>query len=122
MRKIVEINPKTKNLSQNEKNTIIEKSQPVIRKLAHYSIYLVSGFFIMAFFSTFDIKQKKCIFFTITIGLLYAISDELHQGFSSGRTPRVFDVCVDTLGIITGSFIVIIYNQIKEKIKLKVKN
>ena len=40
-RKIVDIFPYTKNLSEKTKNKIVEKSQPIIRKGAHFSIYML---------------------------------------------------------------------------------
>lgn len=40
-RKLVDIFPYTKNLSEATKKKIVEKSQPIIRKLAHFSIYAV---------------------------------------------------------------------------------
>ena len=38
-RKIVDVFPYTKNLSEKTKNKIVEKSQPIIRNGAHLSIY-----------------------------------------------------------------------------------
>jgi VanZ family protein len=38
--------------------------------------------------------------FCLTI--LYAVSDELHQGFTLGRTPSVRDVFIDALGGLIG--------------------
>ena len=29
---------------------------------------------------------------------LYAASDEFHQRFTPGRTPSIYDVCIDTVG------------------------
>ena len=46
-RKIVDIFPYTKNLSEKTKNKIVEKSQPIIRKGAHFSIYMLVGILII---------------------------------------------------------------------------
>ena len=108
MREIVDINPKTKHLSEKEKNKIVEKSQPVIRKTAHFTIYMLFGIMVMGFCSTYDAKWNKRLVITILCGLIYAISDEIHQAITGGgRTPRIFDVCIDTIGTLTGSFIML---------------
>lgn len=51
-RKIVNVFPYTKNLSENTKNKIVEKFQQIIRKEAHFSIYTLVGILIMSFIST----------------------------------------------------------------------
>ena len=56
---------------------------------------------------------------TIVIGILYAISDEFHQSFSPGRTPKVTDVYIDTLGIILGVLLVILIRTFYKEIKKK---
>ena len=81
MRKIVNIFPYTKNLSEKTKTKIVEKSQPIIRKLAHFSIYTLVGILIMAFVSTYKLLLWKKFGISIFVGLIYAISDEFHQSF-----------------------------------------
>ena len=39
------------------------------------------------------------------IALVYAATDEFHQSFTPGRTPRVTDVMIDAVGAGIGSFI-----------------
>ena len=55
MKKIIDIFPYTKNLSESTKIKIVEKSQPIIRKLAHFSIYALVGILIMTFISTYKL-------------------------------------------------------------------
>ena len=81
MRRIVNIFPYTKNLSEKTKTKIVERSQPIIRKLAHFSIYMLVGVLIMAFVSTYKLLLWKKFGISIFVGLLYAISDEFHQSF-----------------------------------------
>ena len=88
----------------------IEMLQPFVRKLAHFTLYAVGGFLIYNFNSKSEkikkLEQKYNYInkYTITIifGIFYAITDEIHQIFIPGRDGRVFDVCVDTLGVIFG--------------------
>lgn len=98
--------------SKNEQ--IIRDTEKVIRKLAHYTIYTIGGILIINFANTTERTRKKQILYSIMFGILYAITDEIHQYFISNRSARVFDVCIDTLGIITG---ILIYSVIKKYIK-----
>jgi VanZ family protein len=47
---------------------------------------------------------------TAVIGMIYAATDEFHQGFVDGRSPKAMDVCIDTAGTFMGAlFIMIIW-------------
>lgn len=49
---------------------------------------------------------------------LYAMTDEFHQGFVAGRTPKVMDVMIDTAGAFAGTvFLVFIWFLIEIKQK-----
>lgn len=106
--KIIDIFPYTRNLSQDTKTKIVEKSQPIIRKLAHFSIYTVVGICIMGFISTYDVILLKKFLVSLVVGLIYAISDEYHQSFVPGREASIRDVCIDTAGVFMGIIIVLI--------------
>lgn len=76
----------------------------VVRKLAHFTEYAVLGFLLAGLchsIEKWNLPSKKS-HLVWGIGTLYAISDEFHQFFSEGRAPRLFDVCVDSVGIIAG--------------------
>lgn len=45
------------------------------------------------------------LFLVLLAGLLYAVSDELHQSFVPGRESSLFDVLADGLGIVLGAVI-----------------
>ena len=75
---------------------------PYVRKLAHFSIYAFAGIWEFLFLNTFNIKDEKKIVIGTIIGLLYAISDEIHQGFSPGRSPKIIDVIIDLEGNVFG--------------------
>ena len=118
-RKIVDVFPYTKNLSEKTKNKIVEKTQPIIRKGAHLSIYTLVGIFIMSFISTYKIHLKYKFLISILVGLVYASSDEIHQSFIPGRTASVIDVGIDTSGVLLGIILVLIiisvYKSLTEK-------
>lgn len=81
-----------------------------IRKMAHFSIYMILGFLILNALDNKDIK------FVLIICILYAISDEFHQSFVPGRGPQLKDVFIDTAGSICGIISYSILNNIKMKI------
>ena len=69
----------------------------------------------MALFSTYSINEKNKIIYTVIIGAIYAISDEFHQSFISGRSGQVSDVFLDTLGVTVGGlFILLIIKTVKK--------
>ena len=71
-----------------------------IRKLAHFTIFLLLGISIFLFISTFNINKKVLI--SILVCILFASLDEFHQVFSLGRSPLLLDILIDSLGSITG--------------------
>ena len=83
----------------------IESAEFYIRKLAHFSIYFLLGLSAFQMFSAYDHSKNKAFLFSILLCFLYACSDEFHQSFSSGRSPQVFDVFIDTMGAFISSFL-----------------
>lgn len=106
-----------KTIEENE--SLIEKTEKVIRKLAHYTIYTVGGFLIMNYAYTTNLKLKEKVLYSIAFGAGYAVTDELHQFFMPGRSARVFDVGIDTLGVITGIAIYVAIRKNIERLKDK---
>lgn len=104
---IVNLFSKIKNMDTALRMHYIEKLHPIIRKLAHFSIYCLVGFSVMGFWCTFDIKNKYKLLWSILIGVTYATSDEFHQSFIPGRGPSIRDVCIDSAGVLTGIFVMI---------------
>ena len=73
-------------------------------------IYHLTAFFFLNLFLLVSItkgktKNKTIIILAIILAILYAISDELHQYFVPGRTSTISDVLIDTIGILTATFI-----------------
>ncbi|MCI8471346.1 MAG: VanZ family protein [Clostridia bacterium] len=102
-----------------EKEESVGRTEKVIRKIAHFSIYTSLGFLLMAFVSTYALTQRKRILVSLSIGVLYAISDEIHQIFVPGRASQITDVMLDSMGILFGILVVLMILKIKQKIKNK---
>lgn len=75
------VNIVNKKDSKQIKEQKIKKTEPVIRKLAHFSIYMVVGFLMMCLMYTYKIQTKNKIIISLIVGFVYACSDEIHQLF-----------------------------------------
>ncbi len=124
LRKLIDTFPYTKGLSEETKLKLVEHGNPIIRKLAHFSIYALVGVWIMSFMSTFQTRLYKKWILSMLVGVSYAGLDEYHQGFVADRGPSLVDVGIDSLGVLTGIFIVLIiisvYKALKSDKKVKV--
>lgn len=105
-----------KEANTKEQTRMLNRTNAIIRKIAHFSIYTLLGLTIMGLMTKTKLKDKWRILITIGFGMLYAILDEFHQSFSPGRTPKVTDVYIDTLGVILGALLVILIRTVYKKI------
>lgn len=102
-----------KKLSIEEQEKLIEKVVFPVRKIAHLTEYLILGLLLISLLKEYVPLTNKTIIIAIILCMLYASSDEIHQLFSSGRSARVLDVIIDTIGSSIG---IIIYSTINNKI------
>lgn len=100
------------NKSIEENEALIQTFETIIRKLAHYTIYTIGGILIMNYAYTTDKSKKEKILYSIAFGISYAVTDELHQFFVPGRSARIFDVGIDTLGVTTGIVIYLVARKL----------
>ena len=95
--------------SNEEMLSLAEKIDYPIRKLVHLTEYTLLG---MAVASRRGCSLKRQYFATQIIGSLYASSDEIHQLFIHGRAGRISDVLIDSLGVLIGCGVFIIFYDI----------
>lgn len=82
-----------------EQSEIVKRYSFYISKTAHFLEYGILCYFCFLIF--FYLKKYYLRYIiSLIICLLYAFSDEYHQTFSSGRTPRALDVMIDFLGAV----------------------
>lgn len=106
---------------EQEKEQILSRIESVVRKIAHFSIYTVVGFLLMALFSTYKLEEMNRFSYSLIIGVVYASSDEIHQCFTPGRGPQVTDIIIDTMGVLLGILLVMLVIKIYKKIVSKDK-
>ena len=82
-------------------------SIPNIDKLVHFVEFSILGFLLIRAFlnSGLNISFTKMLILAIIIASLYACSDEWHQHFVHNRTPDIFDLITDFIGVNVGVFL-----------------
>ena len=98
---------------------MVDKIEPYVRKLAHFSEYGLCGVLFISLFSTYEWTDRRKVATSILIGVWYAIMDEIHQLMVPGRSGALKDVYIDSLGIATGVIGMLIVIKIFEIIKNK---
>ena len=73
-----------------------------IRKTAHFMEFLILGVLLSGTLLSFGIRPVFAFLFSWAAGALYALSDEWHQSFVSGRSSSLFDVLIDCAGVFFG--------------------
>ena len=126
--------PDYNNLSLLQQQEINDKIGFIIRKTAHFTEFSLLGFFLMLHLSTIShifgkIKNKTFFLFCISwfFGTFYAVTDEIHQSFVSGRYSSIKDVLIDSSGVLFGIMILIIFlpifiRRFKNKYTINISN
>ena len=87
-----------------------------IRKNAHFFTYLVLGILAMAAFRVSGVDTYKSIAWAISICIIYAAIDKIHQIFVPGRGAQFKDIIIDSAGAVVGIGIYLavgrIYNEV----------
>ena len=78
----------------------------ISHKLVHLLEYAILNFlFYRALVNGRKVWEPRIIWTSFLAAVLYGLSDELHQIFTPGRSPRVRDVLVDAMGSFLGIFL-----------------
>ncbi len=100
--KVTENIKQIQELEKEEREEALLKVEVFIRKLAHFSIYLLVGFVVMLLMEIYNMKLRNKILCSFGLGFLYATLDEIHQLFVPGRSGRITDVFIDSCGVVVG--------------------
>ena len=101
--------PHFKDMTSIEQSELLEAASFIIRKLAHFTIYLVLGIFAsltVISYRKFDILNRAAAAWLICV--FYSISDEIHQTFIDGRSGELRDVLIDSSGAFISVLIIFI--------------
>jgi len=72
----------------------------------HFIIFFFLAFFLLP--ALVKGKKESLIFIAIIIAIMYALLDEFHQLFVSGRVCAFSDFLIDSSGILLASFIYVV--------------
>jgi hypothetical protein len=117
------INPDYETLDEVQQKEYFDKVSFAVRKTGHFGEYAILALLWSALFITFpSVYSKRHGKFIILISvtllcMIYAITDEYHQGFVEGRSPKAFDVGIDTAGAFCGSMFLMIICMFADKKK-----
>lgn len=84
-------------------------------------LYHLIIFFLLSFFLSISIlkgKNKSFILLAISMAVLYALSDEIHQFLVPGRSCSLFDVFLDSFAILSASILyltTILYREVSPR-------
>lgn len=93
--------PSFEDLTSMQQEEIVESFQFIARKAAHVVAFAVLGFLsFLSFISYTKLRFFTRAFLSALISLMYAVSDEYHQRFVSGRSSELRDLLLDACGII----------------------
>lgn len=88
----------------------------IVRKTAHFTEYLILAVLAFFFISSYYVCMGAYVFSWI-FATVYAITDEVHQGFVAGRVAAALDVCVDSAGALFGVFLCYLVMRMRKKQK-----
>ena len=91
------------------------KAEPIVRKLAHFSEYAIGGVLMYLEVNTYEFKKKNKLLIASGLGIWYAALDEVHQLFVFARHGSIFDVLIDSFGVIVGVLITSIWIRKRNK-------
>jgi len=84
----------------------------MVRKLAHVGVYMVLFLLLVNALKQHISERKYMYTYAVFIGLLYAITDEIHQVFVPGRSGNVLDVLIDSMGLGIGLLLFELFVQV----------
>jgi VanZ family protein len=92
----------------------------IIKKTAHLTEYAIFAILIYRAIINTSLRAKNISGYTaIFLSMLYGATDEFHQSFTPGRTPKLYDIGFDTIGATLG---ILIIWKLLPKMPPKLKN
>ncbi len=118
--------PDWNSLSPHAQAEKLDAFHTIFRKFAHFSIYAVLGILWTSTLRFGHWRSEDCpkwrILLPILLCLLYAVSDEIHQMFSDGRSCELRDICIDFVGAATGIACITLLHRIVLRIQRSYRN
>jgi len=92
----------------------------LLRKSAHFFIFTVLGLLLYITIVQYpDSAWIQRIVIPVSVGIVYACIDELHQFFVPGRACQIRDVLIDTAGVCCGVIVCLCVHMLLQKKRKK---
>lgn len=117
-KKVLSVSKNFKELPEIQQNMVVEKVQFSVRKAAHFSVYTLLGISLLSAMQL-SFKKRFLWLYSYVIATFYAVTDEFHQLFVIGRSCRVGDMFIDSMGALSGILIVLIITTLYKNKKAK---
>lgn len=75
------------------------------RKIAHISEFFILAYFLFNAFRSTGVKFNQALMMSFIVAVMYAFSDEFHQGQVLGRHSSYKDVAIDSFGALAFVFL-----------------
>lgn len=93
---------------------LIDQLQTPIRKCAHMTEYAILAILIFTALNVDGLFTGYCWGTAWLFATIFAISDEIHQLFVPGRSGKVTDVLIDSIGCIVGLIILSLVRRLNK--------
>ena len=89
----------------------VPEGSGILRKLAHFTEFAALGMLLCWLAGMLRRGWKPALL----SGAAVACIDETIQAFVPGRAPRLLDVCIDSLGVVTGIVLILLWHTYLKK-------
>ena len=96
----------------------IESLHLVIRKLAHFSEYFILGLLVYLALVPYKKTLKQKLLVVLCVGVGFASVDETIQLFVQDRAGSIFDVLIDSTGIVFSMIIINSWLSLRKKLEV----
>ena len=93
-------------MTEAEQAETVESIHVLVRKTAHFTLYMILGILSFIAISNHTSKRSLNALFAFVLSAAYAVSDEVHQYFTAGRSCEIRDMLIDSSGAIVGILII----------------
>ncbi len=87
------------------KDMFVKKADSFIRKCAHFTLFFIFSLFISLYVNCYGRDAAVFLLTVFLTGVIFAVSDEVHQLFVPGRGCQLRDVLIDSNGVLAGGII-----------------
>lgn len=87
------------------RDMFVSKTDTIIRKCAHFTLFFIFALIISMYVNCFNKEAGVFLLVVFLTGVIFAVSDEVHQLFVPGRGCQMRDVLIDSNGVMAGGII-----------------